>query len=138
MDNLSEWGKEVKKALIDADMSIRDLADRVGLCDSVVSGLINGRYSNATVDDYVSRINEVLATEGKPVRTKTPHDEWSTDVKVALVKKHITVSRMANDIGETRDAVSLAINGKSRKESVIEKICKYLGVNSPEHYQMTT
>ena len=39
---LSPWCKEVKKTLIDRDMTVTDLCDQVGMCRNYVSRTING------------------------------------------------------------------------------------------------
>ena len=37
-----QWGKEVKKKLVDEECSVTEFAKRVGMSRSRVSGLING------------------------------------------------------------------------------------------------
>lgn len=39
----SAWSKAVKKRLIDLDMSIYDLADKLGMSRVYVSSVVNGR-----------------------------------------------------------------------------------------------
>ena len=39
---LSPWCKEVKKTLIDRDMTVTDLCGQVGMCRNYVSRTING------------------------------------------------------------------------------------------------
>lgn len=54
----SPWCKEVKKKLIDRDMSSADLADAIGLTREYVSAIVNGRsYSEPatrTISDYLN------------------------------------------------------------------------------------
>lgn len=38
---LPRWCKEAKKALIDRDMTVSDLADKIGVSRTYVSGVIN-------------------------------------------------------------------------------------------------
>ena len=40
---LSPWCKEVKKTLIDRDMSVTELCGEVGMCRNYVTTTINGR-----------------------------------------------------------------------------------------------
>ncbi len=87
MSNLSQWSKDVKKALIDMDMKMNDLAAKVGKSQAVISSVIGGRYSNSTYKDIVEQINKVLGTEGMPERVATPSDEWCCAVKVELSKE---------------------------------------------------
>lgn len=43
---MSEFEKAVKKALIDHDMTMQDLADAIGITISYVSDLIKGKRKN--------------------------------------------------------------------------------------------
>lgn len=40
---LPTWCKEVKKSMIDDDINMTELAERVGMCRNYVSGVVNGR-----------------------------------------------------------------------------------------------
>ena len=42
----SQWGKAVKKAVIDHDMTLKQLAEKIGYSNATVSQVVNGRYSN--------------------------------------------------------------------------------------------
>lgn len=85
----SQWGKAVKKAVIDHDMTLKQLAEKIGYSNATVSQVVNGRYSNSSYKVIAEKINEVLGTEGLPERTETPSDEWCQTVKVELVKQSI-------------------------------------------------
>lgn len=78
----SQWGKAVKKAVIDHDMTLKQLAEKIGYSNATVSQVVNGRYSNSSYKVIAEKINEVLGTEGLPERTETPSDEWCQTVKV--------------------------------------------------------
>ena len=41
--NITDWGKEVKKGLIERGWSINDLAERIGKSRTRVSGVVNTR-----------------------------------------------------------------------------------------------
>ena len=68
----SQWGKAVKKAVIDHDMTLKQLAEKIGYSNAAVSQVVNGRYSNSSYKVIAEKINEVLGTEGLPERTETP------------------------------------------------------------------
>lgn len=87
----SQWGKAVKKAVIDHDMTLKQLAEKIGYSNATVSQVVNGRYSNSSYKVIAEKINEVLGTEGLPERTETPSDEWCQTVKVELVKQSMRV-----------------------------------------------
>jgi len=131
MSNLSQWSKDVKKALIDRDMTMNDLAAKVGKSQAVISSVIGGRYSNSTYKDIVEQINKVLGTEGMPERVATPSDEWCCAVKVELVKRNMTVNDLAEQSGVSRDRMSLVINGKMNNEKIVAKVVELLGISVP-------
>lgn len=56
--NLSTWGKEVKKTLIDKNMSISELAELIGYSKTYTISVINGKIVGASKIE--AKINEVL------------------------------------------------------------------------------
>ena len=110
----SQWGKAVKKAVIDHDMTLKQLAEKIGYSNATVSQVVNGRYSNSSYKVIAEKINEVLGTEGLPERTETPSDEWCQTVKVELVKQSM---------------LSLVINGKMMNEAIVSGVNNLLGIN---------
>ena len=56
------WGKEVKKALIDRDMTVTDLAAKINLSKSHVANVVNGRFDFPEVRQ---RINSYLGISSK-------------------------------------------------------------------------
>lgn len=54
---MSEFEKEVKKALIDKDMTMGDLAEILGITLSYMSDLIKGKRTNK---EQIQKIRDVL------------------------------------------------------------------------------
>lgn len=55
---LSPWCKQVKKRLIDLDMTVPELANQIGLSRGHVSAVVNGRsYSSNTVKLISDELN---------------------------------------------------------------------------------
>jgi lambda repressor-like predicted transcriptional regulator len=129
--NSSQWGKDVKKAVIDQDTTIKQLADDIGYSVAVVSQVINGRYSNASYLAIARKINDVLGTTGVPERIDTPSDEWCQAVKIALIKKNMSVKQLAESVGVSRDRLSLVVNGKMFNEKIINAVDSLLGIEVP-------
>ena len=125
----SQWGKAVKKAVIDHDMTLKQLAEKIGYSNVTVSQVVNGRYSNSSYKVIAEKINEVLGTEGLPERTETPSDEWCQTVKVELVKQSMTVNELAKQLDVSRDRLSLVINGKMMNEAIVSGVNNLLGIN---------
>ena len=66
----SQWGKAVKKAVIDHDMTLKQLAEKIGYSNATVSQVVNGRYSNSSYKVIAEKINEV---EQKDCRREPKH-----------------------------------------------------------------
>lgn len=131
----SQWGKAVKKAVIDHNMTLKQLAEKIGYSNATVSQVVNGRYSNSSYKMIAEKINKVLGTEGLPERTETPSDEWCQSVKIELVKQSMTVNELAKQLDVSRDRLSLVINGKMMNEAkdTIESTAKKHGKSSSDH-----
>lgn len=124
----SQWGKDVRKAAIDRDMTLKQLAESIGYSYATVSSVINGRYSNASVQTIAEKINGVLGTKGMPERTLTPSDEWCQCVKIELVKKKMSVNQLAEKAHVSRDRLSLVINGKMMNEDIVDAVNRLLNI----------
>lgn len=55
---LSEWNKTVKKALIDRNMTIKELSIMIGYSDTYTRNIVNGKLIN--VPKVEAKINDVL------------------------------------------------------------------------------
>lgn len=127
----SQWSKDVRKAVIDNDMTLKQLAERIGYSVATVSSVINGRYSNASYQAIAEKINGVLGTEGLPERIDTPSDEWCQTVKIELVKQKMSVNLLAEKLDVSRDRLSLVINGKMMSEKIVDAVNSLLNIKIP-------
>lgn len=127
----SQWSKDVKKAAIDKDMTLRQLAECIGYSVATVSSVINGRYSNSSYQAIAEKINGVLGTEGLPERVDTPSDEWCQSVKIELVKQKMSVGNLAEKLNVSRDRLSLVINGKMMNEKIVASVNSLLNITVP-------
>ena len=63
---LSPWCKEVKKAMIDRDMSIADLAAEVNLSSAYVTRIINGTFiipeTKKRISKYLDISSELISS----------------------------------------------------------------------------
>lgn len=124
-----EWGKAVKKAAIDQNLTLKQVAEEIGYSNAVVSQVVNGRYSKSSYKHIATKINELLGIEGLPERTDTPSDEWCQAVKIELVKRDMTVSELANRLKVSRDRLSLVVNGKMMNHEIVKGVNSLLGVS---------
>lgn len=127
----SQWSKDVRKAVIDKEMTLKQLAERIGYSIATVSSVINGRYSNASYQAIAEKINEVLGTEGLPERIDTPSDEWCQCVKIELVKRKMSVNQLAEKLNVSRDRLSLVINGKLMNQKIVDAVARLLDITLP-------
>lgn len=127
----SQWSKDVRKAVIDKDMTLKQLAESIGYSVATVSSVINGRYSNASYQTIAEKINEALGTEGLPERIDTPSDEWCQCVKIELVKRKMSVNQLAENLNVSRDRLSLVINGKMMNEKIVSAVDGLLNITLP-------
>lgn len=127
----SQWSKDVRKAVIDKDMTLKQLAECIGYSIATVSSVINGRYSNASCQTIAEKINEALGTEGLPERIDTPSDEWCQCVKIELVKRKMSVNQLAENLNVSRDRLSLVINGKMMNEEIVSAVDGLLNITLP-------
>lgn len=124
----SQWSKDVRKAVIDKDMTLKQLAESIGYSVATVSSVINGRYSNASYQEIAEKINKVLGTKGLPERVDTPSDEWCQSVKIELVKQKMSVNQLAEKLDVSRDRLSLVINGKMMNEQIVNAVNSLLNI----------
>lgn len=125
----SQWSKDVRKAVIDKDMTLKQFAESIGYSVATVSSVINGRYSNASYQEIAEKINKVLGTEGLPERIDTPSDEWCQCVKIELIKQKMNISQLAKKLDITRDRLSLVINGKMMNKKIVDAVNGFLNIN---------
>ena len=128
---ISQWGKDVRKAAIDKNMTLKQLAENIGYSYATVSSVINGRYSNASVQTIAEKINGVLGTKGMPERIDTPSDEWCQCVKIELLKKKMSVNQLAEKLNVSRDRLSLVINGRMMNEKIVDAVSNLLNIKMP-------
>lgn len=127
----SQWSKDVRKAVIDKDMTLKQLAAQTGYSIATISSVINGRYSNTSYQTIAEKINKVLGTEGLPERIDTPSDKWCESVKIELLKQRMSISQLAEKMNISRDRLSLVINGKMMNEKIVDGVNELLGITIP-------
>lgn len=80
--NITDWGKEVKKGLIERGWSINDLAERIGKSRTRVSGVVNGRIYS---DSIASAISDLLNIEKASASMKEATRDWCMDARKAMI-----------------------------------------------------
>lgn len=128
---LSRWGKDVKIALINRDMTIKQLSEMIGYSQVATSGVINGTYSRSTYKDIAEKINAVLGTTGWPERVSTASDEWCKAVKKALIDRDMEMNTVAEQLGVSRDELSIVVRGKKKDDRIINALNQKLEITIP-------
>ncbi len=129
---LPQWYGDVKNAMRDKGMSVRQLAEETGYSVSTVSQTINGRYANRNYQAIAGRINSVLGTEGMPERICTSLDEWCKSARIELIRKNMSISQLAESAGVTRDRMSYLLNGRKMDQQLVGTVSRLLGIALPE------
>lgn len=90
--NITDWGKEVKKGLIERGWSINDLAERIGKSRTRVSGVVNGRIYS---DSIASAISDLLNIEKASASMKEATRDWCMDARKAMIDLDMNTGELA-------------------------------------------
>lgn len=129
--NMTQWGRDVKKAKIDKDYTNIRLAKEVGVCTTTISSLINGRYAKKDRLEIAKKINAILGTTGFPEKPPTPSEKWCKTVKKAMIDCDMRAADLAAATGFSKDKVSMVLNGYYLDEPVVDAINQRLGIIIP-------
>lgn len=94
--NITDWGKEVKKGLIERGWSINDLAGRIGKSRTRVSGVVNGRIYS---DSIASAISDLLNIEKASASMKEATRDWCMDARKAMIDLDMNTAELAEKPG---------------------------------------
>lgn len=94
--NITDWGKEVKKGLIERGWSINDLAERIGKSRTRVSGVVNGRIYS---DSIASAISDLLNIEKASASMKEATRDWCMDARKAMIDLDMNTGELAEKTG---------------------------------------
>lgn len=94
--NITDWGKEVKKGLIEHGWSINDLAERIGKSRTRVSGVVNGRIYS---DSIASAISDLLNIEKASASMKDATRDWCMDARKAMIDLDMNTGELAEKTG---------------------------------------
>ena len=61
LKNNNEWGKKVRIALINEDMTLKDLAELIGYRPSYVRAVVGGKLNG--IEKVQQKINDILGIE---------------------------------------------------------------------------
>ena len=79
---LPTWCKEVKKSMIDDDLNVTELAERVGLSRNYVSGVVNGRVYAPEIAKIISKDRNITVPyterESRTLKGMEPRRERRT------------------------------------------------------------
>ena len=125
---MSEWTKEVEKALIDREMSHKDLGEIVGLHPAYLAGIINGRLISGAAK---KRINGALGLEGLPASVPPVNERtsaWEKAVRKAVIDRGMTYEELAATIEMSRTYMAGVISCRVDSPKARCRINEYLGI----------
>lgn len=112
--NITDWGKEVKKGLIEHGWSINDLAERIGKSRTRVSGVVNGRIYS---DSIASAISDLLNIEKASASMKDATRDWCMDARKAMIDLDMNTGELAEKTGYSTQYLNAIICGRSAEVS---------------------
>lgn len=107
--NITDWGKEVKKGLIERGWSINDLAERIGKSRTRVSGVVNGRIYS---DSIASAISDLLNIEKASASMKEATRDWCMDARKAMIDLDMNTGELAEKTGYSTQYLNAIICGR--------------------------
>lgn len=115
--NITDWGKEVKKGLIERGWSINDLAERIGKSRTRVSGVVNGRIYS---DSIASAISDLLNIEKASASMKEATRDWCMDARKAMIDLDMNTGELADKYKATFYAIGTLQQLKDLQEYMKE------------------
>lgn len=123
--NITDWGKEVKKGLIERGWSINDLAERIGKSRTRVSGVVNGRIYS---DSIASAISDLLNIEKASASMKEATRDWCMDARKAMIDLDMNTGELADKTGYSTQYLNAIICGRCYSPPVMKVISGSLGI----------
>ena len=123
--NITDWGKEVKKGLIERGWSINDLAERIGKSRTRVSGVVNGRIYS---DSIASAISDLLNIEKASASMKEATRDWCMDARKAMIDLDMNTGELAEKTGYSTQYLNAIICGRCYSPPVMKVISGALGI----------
>lgn len=120
--NITDWGKEVKKGLIERGWSINDLAERIGKSRTRVSGVVNGRIYS---DSIASAISDLLNIEKASASMKDATRDWCMDARKAMIDLDMNTGELAEKTGYSTQYLNAIICGRCYSPPVLGRKCSY-------------
>lgn len=129
--SLQEWGIEVRKACLDKNVNLHTVSEKIGHSYCVITSLISGRVVKTNYLEIAKKINEYLGVSVLPEKPKLPSSEWCATVRMKLCIQKMSIGQLSEEIGFSRDRLSLVLNGHTMDDPVIEKINEVLKIEVP-------
>lgn len=128
-NTITSWGIAVKSRLIELDLTVSDLAEKIGRSRENTSAVINGRLNSPQI---VSAINEALGVTAEAKSMKEITNGWQKKVKIKMVQNGMNTKDLAKAIGYSTEYVNAIINGRVFSAQAIKAVTSALGINDEE------
>ena len=128
--NITDWGKEVKKGLIERGWSINDLAERIGKSRTRVSGVVNGRIYS---DSIASAISDLLNIEKASASMKEATRDWCMDARKAMIDLDMNTAELAEKTGYSTQYLNAIICGRYGCKKPDQHPCKYFSAEDMQN-----
>lgn len=128
-NTITSWGIAVKSRLIELDLTVSDLAEKIGRSRENTSAVINGRLNSPQI---VSAINEALGVTAEAKSMKEITNGWQKKVKIKMVQNGMNTKDLAEAVGYSAEYVNAIINGRVFSAQAIKAVTSALGINDEE------
>lgn len=128
-NTITSWGIAVKSRLIELDLTVSDLAEKIGRSRENTSAVINGRLNSPQI---VSAINKALGVTAEAKSMKEITNGWQKKVKIKMVQNGMNTKDLAEEVGYSAEYVNAIINGRVFSAQAIKAVTSALGINDEE------
>lgn len=119
MRHTTEFGKEVLKALIEKNITMKDISDALGVSQTEISYIVNGKRKSKEMCD---RVREYIDS----LDDNCGIDEFEKNIRLKLIDADMKVSDVAKELNVSRAATYAALTGQSGYDKIRERMLALL------------
>lgn len=111
----TEFGKKILKKIIEKGITLKDIANGIGMSDAEISYIVRGKRKSSDVqkkiEEYVDGLSDNCTIS-----------DYEKEIRFKLIDADMPVSQLAKQIGISRAAAYYAITNKRGYDKIRERI----------------
>lgn len=111
----TEFGKRILKKTIEKGITLKDIANGIGMSDAEISYIVRGKRKSQDVQKKIEEYVDGLADNCKV-------DEFEKEIRFKLIDADMSVSQLAKQLEVSRAAAYYAITNKRGYDKIRERI----------------